>query len=251
MSGTMRLLDPNSEPAFEPESRGTLRSVASHYRHFLPTTRKPVDRDLLVTILSHLSIVRSLVLSARFGGWFLVARGTRLKIGPGSKVTFAPGSFLFVGFRLYTPTPTAFHLGKHATMSVEGTVQFNRGVRVFIHDGGLLEMHDGAIIGDHSTINCWDHITFGGDGGMSWYSNVMDTALHQLTIDGEKKPMTAPVAIGHRVMIGCYATVLAGVTIGDGAVVAAGSVVTKDVPPRALVAGNPARVLSKNVEWQP
>jgi acetyltransferase-like isoleucine patch superfamily enzyme len=44
--------------------------------------------------------------------------------------------------------------------------------------------------------------------------------------------------------------VLKGVTIGDGAVVAAGSVVVHDVPARALVAGNPARVVRQDVTWQ-
>ena len=43
--------------------------------------------------------------------------------------------------------------------------------------------------------------------------------------------------------MGSGATILAGVTIGEGAIVGAGSVVTKDVPPRTVVAGNPARVL--------
>lgn len=54
---------------------------------------------------------------------------------------------------------------------------------------------------------------------------------------------TAPVVIEDDVWIGFKSTILKGVTIGRGAVVAAGSVVTRDVPPFTLVAGNPARVV--------
>jgi acetyltransferase-like isoleucine patch superfamily enzyme len=55
------------------------------------------------------------------------------------------------------------------------------------------------------------------------------------------------VEIGRDVLIGANATVLPGVRIGDGAVVAAGSVVTRDVPPGATVAGVPARVIRRAV----
>lgn len=56
-----------------------------------------------------------------------------------------------------------------------------------------------------------------------------------------ERPPALRVLIGHDVWIGRAAIVLPGVTIGDGAVVGAGAVVTKDVPPYAIVAGNPAR----------
>lgn len=52
-----------------------------------------------------------------------------------------------------------------------------------------------------------------------------------------------PTRVGHRASIGTSATILCGITIGEDAIVGAGSVVTKDVPPGATVAGNPARVL--------
>ncbi len=53
----------------------------------------------------------------------------------------------------------------------------------------------------------------------------------------------APIVIGDHVFVGSRAIILPGVTIGRGALVAAGAVVTKDVPPFAIVAGNPARVI--------
>lgn len=52
-----------------------------------------------------------------------------------------------------------------------------------------------------------------------------------------------PVIIKDDVLISCISIILAGVTIGEGAIVGAGSVVTHDVPPWTLVAGNPARII--------
>lgn len=56
-----------------------------------------------------------------------------------------------------------------------------------------------------------------------------------------------PVIIGNNVWIGDKATILAGVTIGDGAVIAANTVVTKDVPAYSVCAGNPGKIIKTNV----
>lgn len=58
-----------------------------------------------------------------------------------------------------------------------------------------------------------------------------------------------PIKIGNRVWIGIGATVLPGVTVGDNSIVAAGAVVTKDVPPNTIVGGNPAKII-KTIEIQ-
>jgi len=54
-----------------------------------------------------------------------------------------------------------------------------------------------------------------------------------------------PTLIKHRASIGSNATILCGITVGENAIVGAGSVVTRDVPPGAVVAGNPARIIKK------
>jgi acetyltransferase-like isoleucine patch superfamily enzyme len=72
---------------------------------------------------------------------------------------------------------------------------------------------------------------------------------HPLDPARRRRQVTAaPIVIGRNVWIGAGATVLQGVTIGDDAVVAAGAVVTGDVPPAVLVAGVPARTVKSVVE---
>jgi len=72
---------------------------------------------------------------------------------------------------------------------------------------------------------------------------------HPLDPARRRRQVTAaPIVVGRNVWIGAGATVLQGVTIGDDAVVAAGSVVTGDVPPAVLVAGIPARIVRSVTE---
>lgn len=117
----------------------------------------------------------------------------------------------------------------------------NIGKRVFI---------SGSIIASKS-------IEIGDDVLISWGTTIVDHNSHSVSFSlrandavdwlAEKKDWThvkiAPVKISNKVWIGFNSIVLKGVTIGEGAVVGAGSVVTKDVPAWTIVAGNPARVI--------
>lgn len=79
-----------------------------------------------------------------------------------------------------------------------------------------------------------------GDGALIGHNVVLATLNHAMSPEDRASMIPAPIRIGKRVWIGANATVLPGVTIGDGAIVAAGAVVTKDVPENTVVAGVPA-----------
>jgi hypothetical protein len=74
---------------------------------------------------------------------------------------------------------------------------------------------------------------------------VTDCDWHGIYDRTERDTQAYPVHIGNNVWVGDHATVLKGVSIGDNSIVAACSVVTKDVPPNVIVAGNPARIVKE------
>ena len=130
---------------------------------------------------------------------------------------------LTVGRRLLCRT----RLGQPPALYVAPGAELHIGDDVFLNFGCSVQANLSITIGDRSMIG--DRAT------------VMDTAYHEVA-PGEGIE-TAPVVIGAAVWIAHGATVLPGVTIGDGSVVAAGAVVTKDVPAGVVVAGVPARVI--------
>lgn len=103
-----------------------------------------------------------------------------------------------------------------------------------------LLLGDNVSIGDRTQIHAGKRVEIGEDTLISWDCVIMDRDYHHP--DGLKE-LTAPVIIGRHVWIGCHVIILKGVTIGDYAVIGAGSVVTRDVPSGMLAAGNPARVI--------
>ncbi len=95
------------------------------------------------------------------------------------------------------------------------------------------------IIGDYCLTGKWVTITDNSHGNTDWDS---------LQIPPIKRPITSKgaVVVGNNVWIGDKTTILPGVTIGDGVVVAANAVVTKDIPPYSVVGGNPAKIIKNN-----
>lgn len=101
----------------------------------------------------------------------------------------------------------------------------------------------GTIIGDHATLDGRARLTIGNHVDIA--SQVMIyNSEHDIHSD-DMRPISAPVEIGDYVFIGPRAIILPGVKVGRGAVIAAGAVVTKDVPDRAIVGGVPAHEIGQ------
>ena len=94
-------------------------------------------------------------------------------------------------------------------------------------------------------------IFLGGEHRIEWATTFPFSVLWESARDIKGHPKTkGDVIIGSDVWLGAEAVILSGVTIGDGAVVGARSVVTNDIPPYAIVAGNPARMVKKRFDDQ-
>lgn len=84
-----------------------------------------------------------------------------------------------------------------------------------------------------------------GEGALIGHNVVLATLNHGLAPKDRGTTYPAPIVIGKNVWIGANATVVSGVTVGDNSVIAAGAVVTKDVPKNTVVGGVPAKLLKK------
>ena len=139
-----------------------------------------------------------------------------------------------------------------------------KGTFVIENKFGFIKIGDRTFIGGGVFISI-SGIHIGNDVMFSWGCTVMDNDAHSLDwrdrqsdvrdwkkgIDEKKlgyyknwdNVLSAPIVIKDKVWIGFNVIILKGITIGEGAIVAAGSVVTKDVEPYTLVAGNPAKYI--------
>ena len=120
------------------------------------------------------------------------------------------------GFGLFPPFYT--DCGKNITI----------GKNVFINMGCKFQDQGGIFIGD---------------GALIGHNVVLATLNHAKSPQDRSSMLPAPIHICKNVWIGANATVLPGVTIGDGAIVAAGAVVTRDIPENTIVGGVPAKVI--------
>ncbi|MFL6649819.1 MAG: acyltransferase, partial [Sulfurifustaceae bacterium] len=114
---------------------------------------------------------------------------------------------------------------------------------VTVYPRATLDIGDDVSIGDGVQIWVTKRVVIGRHTRVADMASIYDSDFHAVSPD--RPARCEEVAIGRNVWIGARATILPGVSIGDHAVVAAGAIVTRDVPARSVVAGSPAVVVRR------
>jgi maltose O-acetyltransferase len=133
-------------------------------------------------------------------------------------------------------TALAAILKEPGAMMIRPPVTIEFGYQISLGRGGY--MMYGCYLVDNGAITIGDGALIGPGVHLNTASHPLDAASRATAIDHAH-----PIVIGARAWIGAGAIVLGGVTIGDEAVIGAGAVVTKDIPPRTVAVGSPARVI--------
>jgi acetyltransferase-like isoleucine patch superfamily enzyme len=168
------------------------------------------------------------LLFGRFRAMLLRLRGARV------------GAKTFVGPRLVTQNARGIVLGSRVELEHDVFLKL-------VEPAARLVVDDYTFLGRGVEIDVAVSVRIGAHTLLAPGVFITD---HTHNIDGasridEQGNRTAAVVIGSDVWLGARSTILLGVTIGDGAIVGAGAVVTKDVPPYAIVAGVPARIIGE------
>lgn len=110
--------------------------------------------------------------------------------------------------------------------------------------GGHLEIGSSTYINFGCSIAATHFIRIGPHCSIGPYVMMMDNDWHRLEPEHRnERPPSEPIILGENVWLGARVIVLRGVSIGDHSVIGAGSVVNRDIPPRSLAAGMPAKVI--------
>ena len=180
-----------------------------------------------------------------------VYNNSLINISKTAKIIIHPYSYLNINvlnIKRNKIKPCTLWLSNNSYLESKGFTLYE-GAAIVVCDGGKLILGKNSYMNE-SLIQCANSISIGDDCAIAGDVLIQDTDFHPiLGDDGKPKPISKPIKIGNKVWICAKSIILKGVSIGDGAIIAAGAVVTKDVPPYTCVAGNPARVVKENVKW--
>lgn len=169
--------------------------------------------------------------------WVMALRFLRLKI---FKPWIKTEGFVFLGPKVELTARRGY-----GRLTIGAWTFIGRGNAIRCHEGNL-RIGSKVVLGATNTINCYLDIEIGDDAILAdWiYICDFDHRFDDMETPIRKQGIVkSPVRIGNNVWVGEKVTVLRGVTVGDGAVIASHALVNRDIPENAIAGGVPAKVL--------
>lgn len=142
-----------------------------------------------------------------------------------------------------------FNKGKKGKITIDKDCELSQGVVIKTY-GGDVTLHENTFLGEYVIIYGHGGVEIGANTLIAMHTCIVSsnhTIPNSNTLIRSQGDLLLPVKIGNDVWIGAGAKILGGVTIGDGCVIGAGSVVTKSLPPYSISVGVPAKVTGYRV----
>ncbi len=164
-------------------------------------------------------------------------RNTWIRAEKGGRIKGEGTLFLGLQWELGRYMPSQMVLRADSTVHIKGKFKIYSGHSIWVNQNATLLLGSGYI-NNNLRLSCFKRIEIGHNVAISENVTIWDSDCHCVG----RGANTAPIKIGDNVWIGLNSVILKGVTIGEGSVIGAGSVVTRNIPPHALAAGVPAVV---------
>lgn len=204
-----------------------------------------------------IDVVRSFFYTRKWSaghGKFVVARKTRIEAGKKNlmidgnvHIGCPKGAFGHIG--IPGVDSTLIRVDGDGKLHLREDVYVYAGSRIIVAGQGSVEIGRNTSIAANTYILSRSQIIIGNDCAISWGCQIMDSDFHEIWDEDSEQIKDTSVVIGNHVLVCSKVTILKGVKIGNNVIIAANSVVTRDVPNGCVAAGNPAQIIKKNVHW--
>ena len=136
------------------------------------------------------------------------------------------------------------------SLSFKGNYNIGRGCRIDIAEGAEVTFGEGGYTNVNNTFIIKNRLVVGNGCIISWNCQFLDDDFHELEYEGRINKKNE-IVLGDHVWVGCGVELYKGAVIPDGCVIAAGSVIRSSIgEENCLVAGNPAKIIKRNVSWR-
>ena len=263
MHTSLKPVNKNRTEFFNDIERYPFEEVAK--KHFpLPTLRNKI-KNKLKPVKKIIQIVSKMVFSLHTWWNFLYYNFLCQQVQSSKKIAFRPLKYCRISidktaqlilnsnFQMgikqvkNSHLETRLLLEPNSKLIVNGNFSMYCNSYIRVVKGGELILN-GGFINENVQITCASKISIGEGATIARDVIIRDFDGHRIEEPGFE--ISKPIVIGKHVWIGNRAMILKGVSIGDGAIIAAGAIVSKDIPANCIAAGIPAKVIKENIKWK-